>query len=133
MLFIAEDTARAQVIMGELAQFRVALQIAPPIYNKGTFQHACVREGEDVLTQRLEEQGTQKLSPEGQVEAAVDGRKLGSAESGIISIREDLHKNPRTVEGGLEEHRGERSMPERGRVGEAGLENVAERGADAGV
>ena len=55
----AVDNARALVTMGELAQFRMARQILPPMFNRDTCEHACAMEGEEVLTVRMEEQGTQ--------------------------------------------------------------------------
>ena len=41
--------------------FREVHRIVPPNFNTGKFEHACVVEGEEVLTLRLEEQRSQLL------------------------------------------------------------------------
>ena len=48
--------------MGELAQSKEVHQIVLPNFNKGAHKHAEVIEGEEVMTLRPEEQGTQNIS-----------------------------------------------------------------------
>ena len=54
-IFIAVDNLRALVTMGDLAKFRKVHESVPPNFNKGTYKHACVMEGDDVLALRVEE------------------------------------------------------------------------------
>ena len=56
----ALDNGRAQVTMGELVQFKEAHTIVLPSFDKEVCKEAAVIEGAEVMTRRLEEQGTQK-------------------------------------------------------------------------
>ena len=59
--FITVDSARALVTTGELAKYTEVQKIVPPNFDKYTFPHACVTEGDEVLTLRREDQRTQKF------------------------------------------------------------------------
>ena len=54
------DNARAPVTLGDLAQFQEVLEVALQSFNKEVYKDAEVIEGEEVMTPRLEEKGTQK-------------------------------------------------------------------------
>ena len=78
--FIAVDNPRALVAIGELPQFKEV-----PKFNGAIYESAFVAEGEEVLTRRPEEQGSQKLfegyvkDPEGKMGTSFDGGGLGGA------------------------------------------------------
>ena len=55
------DNTRALVTMGELAQFEKAHKLVLPSFDNEVYKHAEVIEGEEVMTLRPEEQGTQTL------------------------------------------------------------------------
>ena len=59
--FISADDARALVTVGELAQFKDVDQMVLPSFNTEVCTEAVVIEGEEVMTVRAEEQGTQTL------------------------------------------------------------------------
>ena len=58
--FISVEHARALVTAGELGRYREVHDIVLPEFDK-EYPEACVIEGEEVLTLRPEERGTQKL------------------------------------------------------------------------
>ena len=59
--FIAVDNARALVPEGELSMFREVCQSVLPNFDKETYPHARVTEGEGVFTLRKKEQEKQQL------------------------------------------------------------------------
>ena len=57
---ISEDNVRALVTKGELERYKEVHEIVFPKFDK-EYTEACVIEGEEVQTLRLEERGTHKL------------------------------------------------------------------------
>ena len=60
VLLKAENNVRASISMEELAKDREVQHIVPPHFDKFTYPHACLVEGDEVLTFRREAHGTQK-------------------------------------------------------------------------
>ena len=54
---LAVDNARALVTMGEPPKCREVDKIVPQNYDKDTFPHACLVEGDEVLTLRRQDMG----------------------------------------------------------------------------
>ena len=56
------DNARALVTVGELAHFKEGHTVVLPNFDKEVCKHTDVIDGEEVMTLRLEEKGTENFS-----------------------------------------------------------------------
>ena len=88
------DNARWSVKMCNLSEFLDVLEIVPPNFNRGLYGYFYVVEGEKGLDALLGRARSETVvcgyvgKSRKKMGAAVDGRRLGSAASGMVSVNE---------------------------------------------